>query len=116
MEEWDRQHSISHWHDDRAKYQATLESESLKAWEIASAVGFAGVVIAKTIEDITHEYHQSPNQAMWRTAPPLRERDFVNVHQALNIRSNRINQEQILISHVSESSWFEIGFASVRSA
>ncbi len=69
MAEWDRQHGISHWHDDRAKYQATLESDSLKAWEIASAVGFAGVVVARTIEDITREYHQSPNQAMQRTAP-----------------------------------------------
>jgi hypothetical protein len=69
MSEWDRQHGISRWHEDRARYQAALQSESLRAWEIASAVGFAGVVIAKTIEDVTAEYHETSNQAMQRTAP-----------------------------------------------
>jgi hypothetical protein len=37
-------------------YQGVLESESYKAWEIASAVGFGGFVIAKAIVDVTHEY------------------------------------------------------------
>ena len=69
MAEWDRQHGISRWQDDRAKYQAALEAEALRAWEIASAVGFAGIVIAKTIEDVTPEYHEPSNQAMQRTAP-----------------------------------------------
>src|SRR2546423_13034599 len=55
MSEWDRQHGITGWVDDRTKYQAALRSESLRAWEIASAIGFGGFVIAKTIEDVTHE-------------------------------------------------------------
>jgi hypothetical protein len=68
MSEWHRQHGIFRWDDDRRKYQAALELDSLRAWEIASAVGFAGVVIAKTIEDVTAEYHQPSNQALQPTA------------------------------------------------
>jgi hypothetical protein len=68
LAEWDWQHGVSRWHSDRTLYQAALESESLHAWEIASAVGFGGVVLAKAIEDVTQEYHQPPNQAMQRTA------------------------------------------------
>jgi hypothetical protein len=67
MSEWNRQHGISRWDDDRARYQAALESDSLRAWEIDSAVGFAGVVIAKTIQDITSEYHQPSNQTLQPT-------------------------------------------------
>jgi hypothetical protein len=66
--EWDRQHGVSRWDSDRTRYQTELESASLRAWEISSAVGFAGVVIAKTMEDVTHEYHQSSNQSLQPTA------------------------------------------------
>jgi len=68
MSEWHRQHGIFRWDDDRRKYQAALQADSLRAWEIASAVGFAGVVIAKTIEDVTGEYHQPSNQTLQPTA------------------------------------------------
>jgi hypothetical protein len=68
LAEWDRQHGVSHWDSDRARYKAALDSESLRAWEISSAVGFSGLVIAKTIEDVTHEYHQTPNQSLQPTA------------------------------------------------
>jgi hypothetical protein len=67
MSDWNRQHGISRWHDDRVRYQAALESDSLRAWEIGSAVGFAGVVIAKTIQDVTSEYHQPSNQSLQPT-------------------------------------------------
>jgi hypothetical protein len=68
MAEWDRQHGVSRWDDDRKKYQAALEADSMKAWEIGSAIGFGGVVVGKTMEDATPEYHQPPNHAMERTA------------------------------------------------
>ena len=68
MSQWDRQHGISRWDDDRAKYQAALESDSLRVWEIASAVGFAGVVVAKTIQDVTSEYHHPSNKSLQPTA------------------------------------------------
>jgi hypothetical protein len=68
MSEWDRQHGISRWDADRAKYQAALESDSLRAWEIASAVAFSGIVIAKSIEDVTCEYRQPSNQSLQPTA------------------------------------------------
>lgn len=48
---WDRllawvhqQGGVDHWdRDDRASYQAKLEAESYKAWDISSSIGFAGV-------------------------------------------------------------------------
>ena len=46
---WDR--------DDRATYQAKLEAGGYKAWDIRSSIGFDGFVIAKSIDDVTHEYH-----------------------------------------------------------
>ena len=68
LAEWDRQHGVSRWDSDHTRYQAALESECLQAWEISSAVGFEGVVLAKGIEDATREYHQTPNQALQPTA------------------------------------------------
>jgi hypothetical protein len=72
---WDRILHWAHWHgvthfddDDRSSYQAKLERDSCRAWDIASAVGFHGFVIAKSIEDVTREYHETPNQAMQLTA------------------------------------------------
>jgi hypothetical protein len=57
MVEWYHWHGgIHHWDDDRARYQARLEEDSFKAWDIGSAIGFGGFVIAKTIEEVTHEY------------------------------------------------------------
>jgi hypothetical protein len=56
---WSRQHGGGPWDDDRSKYQARLEAESCKAWEIGSAIGFGGFVIAKSIEDATSEFTHS---------------------------------------------------------
>jgi hypothetical protein len=68
---WDRMDEWFHWHGgpsrstkDRAIYQQALEAESYKAWNIGSALGFAGVVIAKSIEDVTHEYSQTPRSTV----------------------------------------------------
>ncbi len=56
--QWVHQHGgIDHWdRDDRLTYQAKLEADSYKAWEISSSIGFSGFVIAKAAEDVTHEY------------------------------------------------------------
>ncbi len=48
---------VPHWdRDDRASYQAKLEADGYKAWDISSSIGFEGFVIAKSIEDGTHEF------------------------------------------------------------
>lgn len=56
---WACQHGgIPHWdRDDRTTYQAKLTKDGYKAWDIGSAIGFAGFVIAKSIHDVTHEHH-----------------------------------------------------------
>jgi hypothetical protein len=65
---WAHQHGVGRSADDRAGYLASLEADSLRGWSIASAVGFEGFVIARTIEDVTREHHETPNQAMERTS------------------------------------------------
>ena len=48
---------VAHWdRDDRDSYQAKLEAEAYKAWDISSSIGFEGFVIAKSIHDVTGEY------------------------------------------------------------
>ena len=50
LAEWWQLHGgYAHWSDDRAKYLATLEQGGYHAWVIASAVGFEGFVIAKSV-------------------------------------------------------------------
>jgi hypothetical protein len=57
MREWYRQHGgIPHWDDDRARYQDKLQTEGYRTWRISSSIGFAGFVIAKSIEDITDQF------------------------------------------------------------
>lgn len=49
---------IPHWdRDDRNTYQAKLVADGYKAWDISSAIGFAGFVIAKSVQDVTNDYH-----------------------------------------------------------
>jgi hypothetical protein len=51
---------VPHWdRDDRASYQAKLEADGYKAWEISSSIGFEGFVIAKSIEDVTDQFTQT---------------------------------------------------------
>ena len=47
--EWNRMYGVSYWKSDLAGYVSYLESNSYKAWEITSAIGFYGFVIAKEI-------------------------------------------------------------------
>jgi hypothetical protein len=56
---WACQHGgIPHWdRDDRASYQAKLIADGYKAWDISSAIGFSGFVIAKSIADVSHDNH-----------------------------------------------------------
>ena len=51
---------MPHWdRDDRASYQAKIEADGYKAWDISSSIGFAGFVIAKSIADVTDEFTQT---------------------------------------------------------
>jgi hypothetical protein len=58
---WAKQHGgVPHWdRDDRASYQAKIEADGYKAWDISSSIGFAGFVIAKSIADVTDEFTQT---------------------------------------------------------
>lgn len=58
---WAKQHGgVPHWdRDDRASYQAKIEADGYKAWDISSSIGFAGFVIAKSIADATDEFTQT---------------------------------------------------------
>jgi hypothetical protein len=50
LAEWWRLHGgFGHWSDDRAKYLATLQQSGYHAGTIESAVGFEGLVIAKSV-------------------------------------------------------------------
>lgn len=56
---WANQFGIQHWdYADPASYQRKLEAQGLCAWEISSSIGFAGFVIAKSIEDVTDQFAQ----------------------------------------------------------
>lgn len=46
---WREHGGYLHWSDDREAYRAALESRGYQAWNLASAVGFAGFVIAKSV-------------------------------------------------------------------
>ena len=58
---WAKQHGgVPHWdRDDRPSYQAKIEADGYKAWDISSSIGFAGFVIAKSIADVTDEFTQT---------------------------------------------------------
>jgi hypothetical protein len=47
--EWNRMYGVRYWKSDLASYLKHLESNAFKAWEITSAIGFYGFVIAKEI-------------------------------------------------------------------
>ena len=58
---WVHQHGgVAHWdRDDRASYERKLQTEDYRAWDISSSIGFAGIVIAKSIEDVTDQFAQT---------------------------------------------------------
>lgn len=47
--EWSRMYGVRHWKSGLASYVSYLECNAFKAWEITSAIGFYGFVIAKEI-------------------------------------------------------------------
>jgi hypothetical protein len=47
--EWSRMYRIRNWKSAIASYLLHLQSNSFKAWEITSAIGFYGFIIAKEI-------------------------------------------------------------------
>lgn len=47
--EWNRMYRVKHWKSDLASYVMYLENHAFKAWEITSAIGFYGFVIAKEV-------------------------------------------------------------------
>ena len=66
LTEWFRLHGgYIHWNDDREIYLKALEAEGYRAWNIESAIGFAGFVVAKRIAQIM------PNQLPDPTSPPV---------------------------------------------
>ncbi|WP_146168222.1 hypothetical protein [Pseudomonas mangrovi] len=46
---WSQMYGVKHWKSDMASYAAHLKNNEFKAWEITSAIGFYGFVIAKEI-------------------------------------------------------------------
>jgi hypothetical protein len=49
-----------HWNDDPQVYLKSLESEGYRSWEIDSAIGFAGYVIAKQISQLMPNHSPDP--------------------------------------------------------
>jgi len=46
---WREHGGYLYWNDDREAYRASLESRGYRAWNLTSAVGFAGFVVARAI-------------------------------------------------------------------
>ena len=51
LELWNKYHKISHWDPNPEKYFANLKNNEYKGWEITSAIGFYGFVIAKNVQN-----------------------------------------------------------------
>ena len=49
LSEWNRMYGIKYWGSDVTSYIAKLQAMDLKVWEITSAIGFYGFVIAKKV-------------------------------------------------------------------
>jgi len=54
---WREHGGYLYWNDDREAYRASLESRGYRAWNLTSAVGFAGFVVARAIA------HDAPGQS-----------------------------------------------------
>jgi hypothetical protein len=49
IDKWAQLYGIRNWNNDLSSYEEYLTSENYRAWEIGSAIGFAGFVVAKSI-------------------------------------------------------------------
>lgn len=49
--EWSRVYGVRYWRSDMASYISYLKDNAFKSWEITSAIGFYGFVIAKEISN-----------------------------------------------------------------
>ncbi|MET0027614.1 MAG: hypothetical protein ABW101_08245 [Candidatus Thiodiazotropha sp.] len=49
LAEWNRMYGVKYWQSDAATYIEKLSSMGLRVWEITSAIGFYGFVIAKEV-------------------------------------------------------------------
>jgi hypothetical protein len=50
--DWARMHGVTGWRTDFDQYSQWLVGENKKAWRIESAIGFYGIVIAGSVEQI----------------------------------------------------------------
>ncbi|WP_196138957.1 hypothetical protein [Aliikangiella sp. G2MR2-5] len=53
LSEWSRMYGVKFWQSDIASYIDELKSMGLRVWEITSAIGFYGFVIAKEVNSST---------------------------------------------------------------
>ena len=49
LAEWRRMYGVKYWESDISSYINKLNSMGLRAWEITSAIGFYGFIIAKEV-------------------------------------------------------------------
>jgi hypothetical protein len=49
LAEWNRMHGVRYWQSDIVTYIEKLKAMELRVWEITSAIGFYGFVIAKEV-------------------------------------------------------------------
>ncbi len=47
--EWNRMYGVKYWQKDSRSYIEALIADGYRAWEITSAIGFYGFVIAKNV-------------------------------------------------------------------
>ena len=45
-------HGLNYWHTDASEYGKTLEREGFHVWRFASAIGFAGFVMARDVRQL----------------------------------------------------------------
>ncbi|HEX7652482.1 MAG TPA: hypothetical protein VF607_03180 [Verrucomicrobiae bacterium] len=46
-------YGIAIWHENRAKFMENLQQKGCRAWEITSAIGFYGIVVAQSVAEVT---------------------------------------------------------------
>jgi hypothetical protein len=49
---WNKQSGITGWCDSLENYRASLHSAGLKAWRVASAIGFYGFIMAGSVRQV----------------------------------------------------------------